>query len=169
MKIIKVDFKSILLEYSQKKTTCFNQSRQCGARCIVTTFERCTELDLASECFRRLHNGVTTSIRSLRSHFRMKHKLAFNQTAKDTSNRTIYDPHSSLNQLTKTLPQFEDSHESKANVIKSEIPNTQVLQSLICPEEENTRLFQIEISEKNPGSTGRGEVHKYGPAFLPSL
>uniref|UniRef100_A0A8C7LAY7 HIT-type domain-containing protein n=1 Tax=Oncorhynchus kisutch TaxID=8019 RepID=A0A8C7LAY7_ONCKI len=31
----------------------------------------------------------------------------------DTSKRTIDDPHSSLNQLTKMLPQFEDSHESK--------------------------------------------------------
>uniref|UniRef100_A0A8C7N8B5 HIT-type domain-containing protein n=1 Tax=Oncorhynchus kisutch TaxID=8019 RepID=A0A8C7N8B5_ONCKI len=71
------------------------------------------ELDLASACFRRLHNGVTISIRSLRPHFRMKHNLAFNQTAKDTSKRTIDDPHSSLNQLTKMLPQFEDSHESK--------------------------------------------------------
>uniref|UniRef100_A0A8C8JD45 HIT-type domain-containing protein n=1 Tax=Oncorhynchus tshawytscha TaxID=74940 RepID=A0A8C8JD45_ONCTS len=68
--------------------------------------------------------------------FGLKHKLAFNQTAKDTSKRTIDDPHSSLNQLTKTLPQFEDSHESKANIIRSEIPNTQVL----------------------------GEVHKSGPA-----
>uniref|UniRef100_A0A8C7TXE1 Uncharacterized protein n=1 Tax=Oncorhynchus mykiss TaxID=8022 RepID=A0A8C7TXE1_ONCMY len=68
----------------------------------------------------------------------------------DTSKRTIYDPHSSLNQLTKTLPQFEDSHESKANIIKSEIPNTQRFQKKILALLEEVRSINMALRTRLP-------------------
>uniref|UniRef100_A0A674AVI5 HIT-type domain-containing protein n=1 Tax=Salmo trutta TaxID=8032 RepID=A0A674AVI5_SALTR len=80
-----------------------------------------------------------TSIRSLRPHFRIKHKLAFNQTAKDTWKRTIDDPHSSLNQLTKRLPQFEDSHESKNRKTRGEHFKLRFQKNVLALLEEEVR------------------------------